>query len=98
MLFRSDHKLGYSLMINRTGANRESEWWVWDIEAAKVIKKVPVPPRISFRFGMSSDGKMIYLYGAGSTIEFFDAETLQSTKLLYLNKDTTTNLIVLAGK
>ncbi len=93
-----DHKLGYSLMINRTGANRESEWWVWDIEAAKVIKKVPVPPRISFRFGMSSDGKMIYLYGAGSTIEFFDAETLQSTKLLYLNKDTTTNLIVLAGK
>ena len=33
-----------------------------------------------------------------STIEFFDAATLQSTKLLYLNKDTTTNLIVMAGK
>jgi hypothetical protein len=97
-LLTPDHKLGYSLMINRTGANRESEWWVWDIAAQKVIKKVPVPPRISFRFGMSSDGKMIYLYGAGSTIEFFDADTLQSTKLLYLNKDTTTNLIVLAGK
>jgi len=93
-----DRKLGYSLMVNRTGANRESEWWVWDIASAKVIKKVSVPPRISFRFGMSSDGKKIYLYGAGSTIEFFDADTLQSTKLLYLNKDTTTNLIVLAGK
>ena len=93
-----DRTLGYSLMVNRTGANRESEWWVWDIASQKVIKKVPVPPRISFRFGMSSDGKKLYLYGAGSTIEFFDAATLQSTKLLYLNKDTTTNLIVMAGK
>jgi DNA-binding beta-propeller fold protein YncE len=93
-----DRKTGYSLMINRTGGNRESEWWVWDIATQRVIKKVPVPARISFRFGMSSDGKKLYLYGAGSTIEFFDADTLQSTKLLFLDKDTTTNLIVLAGR
>jgi len=33
-----------------------------------------------------------------ATQSFFDADTLQSTKLLYLNKDATTNLIVLAGK
>ncbi len=93
-----DRKTGYSLMIERTGGNREAEWWVWDIASHSVVKKVPVPARISFRLGMSSDGKKLYLYGAGSTIEFFDADTLQSTKLLYLNKDTTTNLIVLAGK
>jgi DNA-binding beta-propeller fold protein YncE len=92
-----DRKMGYSLMINRTGGNRESEWWVWDLATQRVIKKVPVPARISFRFGMSSDGQKLYLYGAGSTIEFFDAKTLQSQKLLMLNKDTTTNLIVLAG-
>ncbi len=92
-----DRKLGYSLMINRTLGNREAEWWVWDIPSHMVIKKVPVPARATFRCGMSSDGKKLYLYGAGSTIEFFDAATLQSTKLLYLNKDTTTNLIVMAG-
>lgn len=97
-LLTPDRKTGYSLMINRTGANREAEWWVWDIASHSVTKKVSVPARISFRFGMSSDGKKLYLYGAGSTIEFFDAATLQSTKLLYLNKDTTTNLIVMAGK
>lgn len=96
-LLTPDRKLGYSLMINRTGANREAEWWVWDIASHTVIKRVPVPARISFRFGMSSNGKKLYLYGAGSTIEFFDAATLQSTKLLYLSKDTTTNLIVMAG-
>ena len=92
-----DRKLGYSLMINRTLGNREAEWWVWDIPSHMVIKKVPVPARATFRCGMSSDGKKLYLYGAGSTIEFFDAATLQSTKLLFLNKDTTTNLIVMAG-
>ncbi len=92
-----DRKNGVSLMINRTGGNREAEWWVWDIESQKVIKRAPVPARISFRLGMSSDGKTLYLYGAGSTIEFFDAGTLQSKKLLFLNKDTTTNLIVMAG-
>ncbi len=92
-----DRKTGYSLMINRTGGNREAEWWVWDIASQRVVKKVPVPARISFRFGMSSDGKTLFLYGAGSSIEFFDANTLQSTKMLYLDKDTTTNLIVMAG-
>jgi DNA-binding beta-propeller fold protein YncE len=92
-----DRKSGVSLMINRVGANREAEWWVWDIAGQKVVKRAPVPARISFRLGMSSTGKMLYLYGAGSTIEFFDADTLQSKKLLYLNKDTTTNLIVMAG-
>ena len=96
-LLTPDRKLGYSLMINRTLGNREAEWWVWDVPTHTVIKKVSVPSRATFRFGMSSDGKKLYLYGAGSTIEFFDAATLQSTKLLFLNKDTTTNLIVMAG-
>ena len=31
-------------------------------------------------------------------IEVFDGETLKSRKLIYLNKDTTTNLITLAAR
>jgi WD40 repeat protein len=97
-LLTPDQKLGYSLMIDRPGGNRQAEFWVWDIPTHTVIKKVPVPARISFRLGMSSDGKQLYLYGAGPTIEIFDAATLQSTKLVNLLKDPTTNLIVMAGK
>jgi DNA-binding beta-propeller fold protein YncE len=93
-----DKKLGYSLMATRAGANRETEWWVWDLDSHKVIKKGEVPARPNFRVGMSSTGSRLYVYGSGSTIEFWDAQTLKQTKMLYLNKDTTTNLITVAKK
>jgi hypothetical protein len=92
-----DHKLGYSLMVYNTGANRVTEWWVWDVAARKVIKREFLPARVNFRFSLSSDGSKLLVYGGGSTIEFYDTKTLKSTKLLYLNKDTTTNLITLGG-
>jgi hypothetical protein len=32
------------------------------------------------------------------SFEVFDGDTLQSRKLIFLNKDTTTNLVTLAAK
>jgi len=93
-----DHTRGYSIMYSGTGGNRETEFWVWDIPNHKIIKKVPFESRPTFRFGMSGDGKKIYLYGAGSTFEVFDGETLKSRKLIFLGKDTTTNLVTLARR
>jgi len=93
-----DHKRGYSVMFSGVGGNRETEVWVWDLVSHKVIKKAPFEARPTFKFGMSGDGKKLYLYGAGSTLEVFDAETLKSRKMIYLNKDTTTNLVTLAAK
>ncbi len=92
-----DRKRGYSLMVYSTGANRVTEWWEWDIAARKVIKREFLPARVNFRFSITSDGSKLLVYGGGSTIEFYDTKTLKSTKLLYLNKDTTTNLVTLAG-
>jgi len=89
-----DRKRGYSVMPKITaGANRATEWWVWDLENHKVIKKKDFDTRPTFRFAVGGDGKKLYLYGAGSTLEVWDAETLESRKLIYLDKDTTTNLI-----
>jgi hypothetical protein len=91
-----DRKRGYSVMPKiATGANRATEWWVWDIENHKVIKKKEFDTRPTFRFAVGGDGKKLYLYGAGSTLEVWDATTLESRKLIYLNKDTTTNLITI---
>jgi hypothetical protein len=63
-----------------------------------VIKKKEFESRPTFRFSVGGTGKKLYLYGAGSTLEIFDAATLESRKLIYLNKDTTTNLITLASR
>lgn len=92
-----DRNRGYSMMSTNAGANRRTEWWVWDIEKHAVIRRAELPARPNFRFGLSSDGKKLMVYGSGSTIEFFDVNTLQSTKILYLEKDTTTNVISMAA-
>jgi DNA-binding beta-propeller fold protein YncE len=93
-LLSPDHKFGYSIMPMNSGANRTTEWWVWDIETHTVIKKKEFDSRPTFRFSVGGDGSKLYVYGAGSTLEVFDAKTLESKKVIYLNKDTTTNLIM----
>jgi DNA-binding beta-propeller fold protein YncE len=97
-LVSPDRKLGYSAMFTSTHGNRRTEWWIWDIATQQVIKKQEFESRPTFRFGISSDGKKLYLYGSGSTLEVIDAKTLQSIKVIYLNKDITTNLVTLARK
>ena len=76
------------------GENRLTEWWVWDIATHNVIKRQEFDSRPTFKFAVGGDGKHLYLYGAGSTLEVWDAASLTSKKVIYLNKDTTTNLIM----
>ncbi len=76
------------MMVNRTGANREMEWWVWDIPSHSVIKKVAVGARINGRPSISSDGKKLYISGGGPTIEIFDAANTV-LKLVSIDKDPT---------
>ena len=98
-LISPDHKRGYSVMPKiGQGENRLTEWWVWDIENHKVINKKEFEGRSTFKFAVGGDGKRLYLYGAGSTLEIWDAATLVSKKVIYLNKDTTTNLITLSHR
>ncbi len=93
-----DRKRGYSVMPAGTGGNRSTEWWVWDIDKHTVIKKQEFETRPTYRFSVGGTGKKLYLYGAGSTLEIWDAETLKSRKLIFLNKDTTTNLVTIASR
>jgi DNA-binding beta-propeller fold protein YncE len=94
-----DHKRGYSVMPKiGVGENRYVEWWVWDIATHSVINKKEFEGRSTFKFAIGGSGKYLYLYGAGSTLEIYDAQTLESKKLIYLNKDTTTNLVTMAQR
>jgi len=93
-----DRKLGYSVMYQSALGNRRTEWWVWDLQTHKVIKKKEFESRPTFNFSLSGDGKKIYLYGSGSTIEIYDAATLESLKFIDFKKDLTTNVITLARR
>jgi hypothetical protein len=89
-------KLGYSVMYTGAGGNRTTEWWTWDLQTHRVINRAPLEARTTFSFGISGDGTKLYLYGSGSTLEIFNAHTLKSEKLLFLNKDLTTRIVTLA--
>ncbi len=94
-LVAPDGRHGYSVMYTGASGNRVTEWWAWDLVEHKVTKKVPFEARTTFNFGMSGDGNKLYVYGAGSTLEIYDAQTLKSEKLLYLNRDLTTRVVTL---
>jgi len=90
-----DRKTGYSVAFFGQGGNRRTEFWVFDVTARKLIKKLEFPSRTRFSFAVGGNGKKLYIYGAGPTIETYDADTLTLQKTLTLDGDITTQLLVL---
>jgi DNA-binding beta-propeller fold protein YncE len=94
-LLTPDRKKGYTVTFSGQGGNRRTEFWVFDVVARKVIKKLEFESRSRFNFAVSGDGKKLYIYGAGATIEIYDAETLKLEKTITLEGDAITQLLVL---
>ncbi len=61
----------------------------------RIAKTAEVPCRSRFSFGMSTDGKKLYIYGAGFEIEVYDAATLKYESTWDLNNDVTGSMIAL---
>jgi len=84
-----DQKDAYTVVSNGTLGNKRCEFWHFDM-ATKVIKeKSEFACRSRFSFGMSGDGKKLYIYGAGFQIEVYDAATLKYERTWDLNNDIT---------
>jgi hypothetical protein len=90
-----DRKKGYTVTSSGQGGNRRTEFWVFDVVARKVIKKLEFESRSRFNFAVSGDGRKLYIYGAGPTIEIYDADTLRLEKTITLDGDAITQLLVL---
>jgi hypothetical protein len=94
-----DHKTGYTVaFIHDNPGNRRCEFWVFDLEARRLVKKVEFPARTRFDFAISSTGKQLFIFTAGPTIEIYDADTLQPQKTIELQADVTTDLVVVPAK
>ncbi len=92
-----DRKTGYTVAFNGMGASRRCEFWTFDIPSKQLVKKQEFDGRIRFEFSLSSDGKMVYIYGAGSTLETYDASNYKLVKDLDVGADMTSNMLVLPG-
>lgn len=92
-----DRKTGYTVAYNGMGANQRCEFWTFDIASKRITKMQEFDGRSRFEFNLSSDGKLLYIYGAGNTLEIYDAATLKMVKDLDVNTDMTSNMLVLPG-
>jgi DNA-binding beta-propeller fold protein YncE len=90
-----DKKNAYTVISSGSGGNKRCEFWAFDLASTKISHTMEVPCRSRFSFGMSGDGKKLYIYGAGFEIEVYDAVTLKYEKTWDLNHDVTGSLIVL---
>ena len=80
-----DRKRAYVLLQDI----RHHELWMIDLPGRRLLKKVEFEgrPRIALR--TSSNGKIIYLYEAGNTIDLYDASEFKYLRTITLDADMT---------
>jgi len=70
------------------------EFWTFDLENATVVSRAEFKGRPRVEPRVSSNGKVIYVYIAGETIDLYDATTYQYLRTIHMGADQTTELFV----
>jgi DNA-binding beta-propeller fold protein YncE len=89
-----DKKSAYTVAIQGIHGTKHCEFWAFDLGSDQITKRAEVPCRTRFTLGISTNGKKLYIYGAGFDIEVYDAVTLKWEKTYDLNTDVTYGGIV----
>ena len=86
-----DRKKGYGVMqqIGRY------EFWAFDVAQKKLISRTPFDGRPRMALRVSSNGRLLYIYQAGATIDVHDAATYRRLRTIEMNADQTTSLFIL---
>jgi hypothetical protein len=86
-----DRKRGYGL-FQQIG---RYEFWAFDLEQKRLLNRTEFPgrPRMSLR--VSSNGRLLYVFTAGATIDVYEAATYRHLRTIEMNADQTTNLYIL---
>ena len=87
----TDRKRAYGLMqqIGRY------EFWAFDLEQRKLLNRVPFEGRPRMALRVSSNGKLLYVFQAGATIDVYDSASYKLLRTIQMNADQTTNLFIL---
>ena len=74
------------------------EFWKFDLENRKLAGRTEFKGRPRMGLKTSSNGKVLYIYVAGNTIDLYDAESYQYLRTITLDGDMTTDLFVFPGQ
>lgn len=86
-------KMGYGLH-SEIG---KYEFWSFDLANHKLDRRVEFQGRPRMALTVSSNGKVLYIWEAGNTIDLYEAATFKYLRTITLDADTTTPLYVLPG-
>lgn len=86
-------KLAYGLM-SEIG---KYEFWKFDLQGKHVAERVEFKGRPRMSLKVSSNGRVLYVWNAGETIDLYDASTYKYMKTIHLPGDHTTELFVFPG-
>lgn len=84
-----DKQKAFTVVGTGVLGNKRCEFWTFDLGSNRLAQTAELPCRSRFSFGMSGDGKKLYIYGAGFEIEVYDAATLKYERTWDLNNDVT---------
>jgi hypothetical protein len=89
-----DRKRGYGLMqqIGRY------EFWAFDVTQRKLISRTPFEGRPRMAMRVSSNGRLLYVFQAGATIDVYDSTSYKLLRTIEMTADQTTNLYILPKK
>ena len=90
-----DRKVGYTVAIHGDPGNRRCEFWAFDMQTRKLMRKREFDGRTRFSLGASADGTKLFIYGAGYEVEIYDARTFELRRIVPVPGDMTTNMVVL---
>lgn len=89
-----DHKRAYGISQDIG----DYEFWTFDLEKNAVIMRTRFDGRPRLGIRVSSNGKLFYVYVAGSTLDVYEAATHKYLRTIHLGGDQTTELFVVPGK
>jgi hypothetical protein len=73
------------------------EFWTFDLEKPSVVSRQEFKGRPRMVPRVSSNGRVIYVYVAGETIDLYEASTYRYLRTIHMGADQTTELFVVPG-
>lgn len=95
----ADRKKAYGL-VQGNGSNAATpigryEFWAFDVAQKKLLGRTPFEGRPRMALRVSSNGRLLYVYQAGATIDVYDAASYKKLRTIEMNADQTTSLFIL---